>query len=169
MKEKLEEYLFREGTYTLAVLDGASVPDLPGHIHKLEPPSTCLYTGELAPDLQYAAPYLVYLFPGAPFSDWVLGECWGKHWGIFAHSRHSLREMRRHFRSLITVYNEDGKPMIFRYYDPRVLTSFLPTCSSDELQTVFGKVDRFFAENVEAGHLMSYSLEAGELNQIELR
>jgi len=168
MKEKLEEHLFRDGTHTLAILDGASVPDLPVRIYKLEPPSVCLLTGELEPDVQYAAPYLVYLTRGKPFTDWVLSECWGKHWGIFAQSRHSLREMRRHFRALITVYDESGNPMMFRYYDPRVLTSFLPTCNGGELKTFFGKVDSFFAEKVESGHLMKYTLESGELAQKEL-
>lgn len=168
MKHKLEEHLFRKGMHTLAILDGASVPDLPMRIYEMDPPNYCLFTGELEPDLQYAAPYLVYLFRNSDFTEWLLSECWGKHWGIFAQSRHSLGNMRRHFRSLVRVYDEDGKPMIFRFYDPRVLISFLPTCNGGELNTVFGQIDTYFAEDPKAQSLVSFHLEEGVLDRQEL-
>lgn len=167
MKHTLEEHLFQKGMHTLAILDGASVPDLPIRLYEMDPPNYCLFTGELEPDLQYAAPYLVYLFRNSDFTNWLLSECWGKHWGIFAQSRHSLGNMRRHFRSLVRVYDEDGKPMIFRFYDPRVLTSFLPTCNPGELKTVFGQIDTYFAEDAEAQSLVSFSLEDGALERKE--
>jgi hypothetical protein len=36
--------------------------------------------------------------------------------------------------------------MLFRYYDPRVLRAFLPTCTLEEANTFFGPVDAFVAE-----------------------
>ena len=168
-KEELEKILFVENTRAFAILDGASIPDLRMKLYETQPPHYCLFRGERPPDVQEVAPYVVQLTPGGLFADWLLGACFGKHWGIFAHSRHSIKEMRRHFRSLITVYDETGKPMIFRFYDPRVLPNFLPTCDADELKTFFGNVDNFFAENVKAQTLLSYRVENDELKQTELK
>lgn len=168
-KEELEKILFVENTRAFAVLDGASIPDLRMKLYEMRPPHYCLFRGDRPPDVQEVAPYVVQLTPGTVFADWVLSECFGKHWGIFAHSRHSIKEMRRHFRGLITVYDEAGNPMIFRFYDPRVLPVFLPTCSIDELKTFFGTVDTLFAENVKEQSLLSFRLENDEFKKTELK
>lgn len=168
-KEELEKILFVENTRAFAVLDGASIPDLPKRLYETQPPHYCLFRGDRPPDVMEVAPYVVQLDPGSAFADWVLGECFGKHWGIFAHSRHSIKEMRRHFRSLVIVYDEEGKPMIFRFYDPRVLPNFLPTCEPQELNEFFGTVDMYFAENVKAQTLWSFKLENDALKQDELK
>ena len=167
-KEKLEEILFSQRTRSYAVLDGASVPDLPMKLFEMNPPRYCLLTGELEPDMAEVAPYLVRLYPRTPFTEWVLKECWRKHWGIFAHSRKTLNEMRKHFRSLVTVYDEKGNPMMFRFYDPRVLPRFLPTCKPAELKILFGDVESFFAESEEDGKLMNFRLtEENNIKQTE--
>jgi hypothetical protein len=36
--------------------------------------------------------------------------------------------------------------MVFRYYDPRVLRVYLPTCVTVELRTVFGPIECFWME-----------------------
>lgn len=167
-KEELEKILFVENARAFAVLDGASIPNLRMKLYEMRPPHYCLFRGERPPDVLDVAPYVVQLTPGTVFADWLLSESFGKHWGIFVHSRHSIKEMRRHFRSLITVYDEAGNPMIFRFYDPRVLSNFLPTCNADELKTFFGTVGTFFAENVKEETLLSFSLENDELKQTDL-
>lgn len=168
-KEDLEKILGIEQTRTFAVLDGASVPDLRMRLYETRPPHYCLFRGELAPDVAEVAPYVVQMMPGTSFTDWVLSECFGNHWGIFAHSRYSIKEMRRHFRALVSVYDETGEPLIFRFYDPRVLQNFLPTCNGGEMQTFFGNVDAFFAEKPEEQIILSFSLENDELKQKELK
>lgn len=158
--EKVKKELFSKVTRVYAILDGASVPGLPLKLYEMKPPRYCLFTGELEPDMAEVAPYLVRLYPKTPFTDWVLKECWGKHWGIFAHSRKPLKDMRQHFRSLITVYDEQGNPMTFRFYDPRVLRRYLPTCKPAELKIIFGDVETFFAESEENEKLLNYNLAA---------
>ncbi|HEX8638125.1 MAG TPA: DUF4123 domain-containing protein [Pyrinomonadaceae bacterium] len=163
--EKLNQQLFAPNARVYAVLDGASVPNLPMKLFEMNPPRYCLFAGELKPDMAEVAPYLVRLYPKTPFAEWVLKECWGQHWGIFARSRKSLNDMRAHFRSLTTVYDEKGDPMTFRFYDPRVLQSFLPTCKPAELKVFFGDVDTFFAES-EDDKLLSFNLaEENNLKQ----
>lgn len=155
-------------TNLFAVLDGVSVPDLPGRLHTSGLPNFCLLTGDLGPDMVHAAPYVVQLTTENDFSDWIFAESFGKHWGIFAQTLTSITEMRRHFRALLTVYSESGQPMLFRFYDPRVLNKFLPTCNGGELATIFGKVNALLAENAGSGKLVRSEVEAGKLKQTEL-
>ena len=164
-KEKLKQYLLSNQTKLFCVLDGVAVPDLPTQLYEMSPPNYCLFSGELEPELAYVAPYVVQLTPGHKFTDWVLNESFGKNWGIFVHCPHSITEMRRHFRSLVDVYDEEGNPMIFRFYDPRVLRQFLPTCETDELKTFFGKVQRYFAEDEADENLLGFELENDNLKE----
>jgi Domain of unknown function (DUF4123) len=157
--EKISQYLFSNTTRTYMVLDGASVSNLPMKLYEMRPPRHCLLSGELEPDMAEVAPYLVRLFPKTPFTEWALSEFWGKNWGIFAQSRFPINEMRKHFRSLTTVYDEKADSMLFRFYDPRVLRRFLPTCETDELKIFFGNVDAYFAESEDSENFIRYQIE----------
>lgn len=162
-REQLQQLLFTERTLVYAVLDGASIPDLRTKLYELKPPHHCLFRGTLEPDMQEVAPYIAGLQPGSDFVEWLLTESFGKHWGIFIHSRRSLKEMRLHLRKLLTVRNEAGDPMIFRFYDPRVMNEFLPTCTAKELETFFGNIDAFFAEDQKDQSIVTFTLENGRL------
>lgn len=167
--EKLNQHLLLKTTRVYVILDGANVPDLPMKLYEMKPPHHCLFTGELEPDMAEVAPYLVQLHPKTPFSEWVTKEFWGKNWGIFIHSRKALSDMRKHFRSLVTVYDETGNPMTFRFYDPRVLRRFLPTCNPAEMKVFFGEAEMLFAESEEAGKVLSFHLtEENHLKQSEI-
>jgi hypothetical protein len=146
--QTLKAQLFSaQGTRAFTILDGASVPDLPANMANFDPEQTCLYRGELEPDMAEVAPYLAFLERDAPFTDWVISNGWGQHWGIFGVTWADLRELRKHFRKFLMVYDEAGKSLYFRYYDPRVLRVYLPTCNADELKTVFGPVESYLMED----------------------
>jgi hypothetical protein len=103
--------------------------------------------GELSEELAEAAPYLVRILPDTAFTEWLLTEGWGNHWGIFALSKADMREMRKHFRTFLVVKNPEGKQIYFRYYDPRVLRAYLPTTSEDERRQVFGPIEMYLLES----------------------
>lgn len=147
------------------VLDGASVPDLVMKLFELQPEHCCLYLGDLAPDMAEVAPYLVQLQSDLPFADWLFQDGWGKHWGIFVHSQSDLRSLRRHFRNFLTVHDSAGKPLLFRYYDPRVLRVYLPTCNSEELGKMFGPVEAYLLEDQTPNTLLRYRFVSGALEQ----
>jgi hypothetical protein len=135
-----------------AVLDGASNPALLDHLYDGERIDfACLYRGDLEPDIAECAPYLVRLEANTPFADWVISNCSGRNWGIFALSEISLPVMLQHLRKFNMVYDpEDNESMLFRYYDPRVLREFLPNCPPEHALAFFGPVRSYFAEAEEA-------------------
>ena len=166
LKLALEVQLFpqEEGLNTYAVLDGASIPDLLDHLYgDVRPDFACLYRGELEPDMAEVAPYLVLLKPGQPFTDWLLTEGWGKHWGIFAISPADFKTTQKHFRTFLMVKDPDGSQIYFRYYDPRVLRIYLPTCNEEELEVLFGSLAGYICEGEKSDLLMSLSRESGRL------
>lgn len=149
-------------TQTYAILDGASIPELLDNLYGDEPPEfVCLYRGELEPDLAEVAPYLVQLEAGSPFTEWLLQNCWGKHWGIFATSAEDIETLRRHFRNFLMVRNPEGSQVYFRFYDPRVLRLFLPTCNAEDTESIFGPLFTYLCEAEKAEILLSFSIEDG--------
>lgn len=162
----ISTHLFgEENVRVFAVLDGALIDDLLDKLQQFEPEYYCLYRGDLKPDMAEVAPYLVRLRPDTPFAEWVIGKGWGKNWGIYVHSPANLQAMRKHFRTFLTVYDSNGKPMLFRYYDPRVLRLYLPTCNAQELQTVFGPITSYLVESEDPKTLLRFQLIKNTLHQ----
>jgi hypothetical protein len=162
---RLAPRLWSDGLATYALLDGAGIPNL---LDKLDEADgldyACLYSGELEPDIAEVAPYLARLEPGSAFAEWVAGA-WGEQRGIFAQvgPDTDMGALRRHFRKLNMVYGPDADPLLFRYYDPRVLRMFLPTCDPAQVREVFGPVQRFLAEGPGALEGMVLSAHGDEL------
>jgi Domain of unknown function (DUF4123) len=125
--------------------------------------SACLYEGPIPKVLEEAAPHVVRLVAASPYTRWYLGESWGKAWGLALQTRATLTTIRQHFRTLLLVRDERGNTLRFRFFDPRVLRRYLPTCTPSELKQVFGPVTRFFLEHPEQDRLVAYSLEEGAL------
>lgn len=148
---------------TFAILDGANIPELLPKLAEESPEHICLYRGELEPDLAECAPYLVRLERDSPFTRWLVSEGWGNNWGIFASTATDLQTLRRHFRGFLLVMSPEGKRLYFRYYDPRVLRSFLPTCTPRQLAEFFGPVGFFIAEDEEPVRAHAWSLADGQL------
>ncbi|MDH3494901.1 MAG: DUF4123 domain-containing protein, partial [Acidobacteriota bacterium] len=167
-KDKLRETLQVSNMRLYCVLDGAAVPDLPKRLYRSRLKNYCLLRGKLTPDVVHMAPYVVYLKPDSDFTSWVLDESFGKNWGIFAHSRSTITEMRRHFRSLINVHDEDGNPLIFRFYDPRVIRRYLPTCNLGEVKVFFGKIESYYVEADNEEKLLRYAIKDNELKVSEI-
>ncbi len=147
-----------------ALLDGASVPGLLDQLYgEPAPEFECLLRGELEPDMAEVAPYLVELERGSKFAEWVIAQGWGNHWGVFAVTQSDLRALRFHLRKLNIVYGPEGKPMMFRHYDPRVLRSFLPTCDAEQVKEMFGPIERYVAEGEARETALTFTQASGEL------
>jgi hypothetical protein len=163
--EAVSPILFKEeGASVYAILDGGSIPDLLDKLYGAQRPEfECLYTGEIKPDLAEVAPYLVRLEPKSEFTEWVIGQGWGKHWGVFVVAPVDFLAMRHHLRRFLMVHGSDGKSFYFRYYDPRVLRTYLPSCNSGELTEFFGPVKTWVQEGEDPAALLRFDFADGKL------
>jgi len=66
-------------------------------------------------------------------------------------------------REFLRVRDESGKRLIFRYYDPRVLRVYLPTCWPAELDTFFGPISAFITEGEDPGEILEFRNQHGTL------
>lgn len=139
----LHEQLFNTEHNVYTVIDGASVPALLAKLEEYEPESTCLFRGELTFDLAEAAPYLVKLEEDNLFSEWIVQESIDTPCCVYAYSEDDFFTLRKHFRSLLKVESPEGKILHFRYYDPRVMEVYLPTCTVKDNDVIFNKVKTY--------------------------
>ncbi|HKG92802.1 MAG TPA: DUF4123 domain-containing protein [Gemmatimonadaceae bacterium] len=145
-----------------AVLDGARDEGIRSLVRYSGMEQACLYAGRLPSQLEAAAPYLVRLVESAHFTRDLLEAGWGRSWGIYFTSRGTLDQLRRHLRTFLRVRDERGQRLIFRYYDPRVLRVFLPTCTPSELEQLFGPVDAYVAEGEDGRSVLRFRRREGE-------
>jgi hypothetical protein len=151
-----DELFAHPETRVYAVFDGAATPGLLDELYgDPRPDFVCLFTGALEPDMAEVAPYLALLEPDADFTRWALGN-WGQHRAIFAVSQGELWQLRNHFRALITIYDPRGRPLNFRYYDPRVLRVLMPTFDREQMATFFGPVLTYCLEDEDPTVLLRY-------------
>jgi len=107
---------------------------------------TCLYRGDAAVTMAEVAPYLVQLDRASRFTSWAIEQGWGNSWGVFLNAPVTLEVLRNHFRRFVFAQLPDGRNVYFRFYDPRVLRVYLPTCTAEEAGKIFGPVERFVVE-----------------------
>lgn len=169
---ELREQLYASPDLTVfGILDGASCKDLIPNLRKHAPDHQCLFAGKLDPSVEQTAPYIVELDPSSKFTEWVLADGWGCHWGIFATTEVDLKTLRRHLKTFLLVTTPGGKQLYFRYYDPRVFRVYLPTCNALETEQVFGPVAAYLMEDEKAESFLVFrpGSEAPKLSEFPIR
>ena len=106
-----------------------------------------LYEGEEGAKLAQVAPYLVRLQKDSPLLEALVKEGWGKSWGIYLTSPSALQEVRHHLRHFLQVKLPGGEQVYFRFYDPRVMRVFLPTCTPEDTTQFFGPIQNYLVED----------------------
>ncbi len=122
------------------VLDGARDKRIEPLINNSNIEHSCLYAGNLTYKLKRAAPHIVKLSENSNFTSKILTLGWGKSWGIFllANQETSMTTVRANCRRLAKVKGLNGKSLVFRYYDPRVIRLMLPACNQHEVNCILG-------------------------------
>lgn len=149
-----------------AVLDAARDDRILTLLRESPNPTRSLLAGVRGDTLADVASYLVQLAP----NDWLLSalvhEGWGYAWGIYLDCPLPFDQVRRHLRHFLRVRAEGEKDFLyFRFYDPRVLSIFLPTCTPDQLREFHGPILRFWGEDAEVSppaspHLFEFGAPA---------
>jgi hypothetical protein len=151
-----------------AILDAARDQRIFSAVDRTYQDKCCLYAGDLPWQLQMAAPYLVHLEPEDRFTNYLIDNGWGNSWGVFLRTETSLKNLRNHLRGFLRVRDEAGRRLIFRYYDPRVLRVYLPTCVRSELHTVFGPILQFLTEARDPAWITEFSFDGSKLEQTQI-
>ena len=159
--QALSEILFdagREEQQAFAVLDGASVRGLVRAIETHGMDSSSLFEGAQDLSMERVAPRLVQLDRASGFTDWMLSRGWGRHWGILLQSQADMGTLLKHLRSMLMVESPTGALVLFRFYDPRVLRTYLPTCTAQEAETFLGPIEAVFLESSDGNEALRFSL-----------
>ncbi len=155
----LHAQLFNGQYDVYSVIDGASAPPLLGKFAEYEPKHTCLFRGELSIEMAEVAPYMVKLEADNDFTNWLLEYATGSPCCIFAHTDKNFLALRKHFRSFLRVQSPEGETLHFRYYDPRVLSVYLPNCEEEENKVLYADVvERYFIFDLEEQELKEFEI-----------
>ncbi|TGO02267.1 hypothetical protein PN36_27805 [Candidatus Thiomargarita nelsonii] len=162
LRDTLYQLSFAQDKQLYIILDAARVEKMPAQLFELEddPEYFSLFFDTPQAELIDVAPYLVKVDMESRLLAWMLDEGRGQSWGIFltAAADVELEQLLEHLRSFLKVKDPDDKELFFRFYDPRVLRIFMPTCNAQEMFQFFGPVvNSYLAENDDAKTLLQFS------------
>jgi hypothetical protein len=139
-----------------AVLDAARSDRIVTVLQESVEEYKSLYEGVEGEALAHVAPYLVSLPPASRLLARLCEEGWERRWGSFLASRRSFKDVRRHLRRFLMIADADTRERFyFRFYDPGVLRSFIPTATTRQREEFFGPIAAFWAEG-EHGELLRF-------------
>lgn len=130
----------RQGARVHAVIDGLVVPGIGDKLKTADVAAwDCLQRGALSSEAAQRAAYLAELKEVSPFSEWLFGEATATYpgWGLLSVSTRPLLAVREHCRAIGDVTTPDGERRAWRWYDPDVLRTALPTLLAGQLDEVF--------------------------------
>ena len=125
------------GGKLFAVVDGAVAFALVEQARRLGLRNESLLGGQRSPYLAAVAPYLIEIDPQSGFLDLWCGYL-KKCPGVLIETPLEFAPLLEHVRRLFASRDAAGKETFFRFYDPRVLETWLPGRSADELVRFFG-------------------------------
>lgn len=138
-----------------AVLDACDSPAIQAKITDLGSSRVlCLYRGEISPAISEVAPYLARV--DHSLLAWMVGAVWNEPWGILIVAKYEPDAIRRHLRKFLMIQDEAGETIYFRYYDPRVLSTFLASCYKNEIDHFFGPITAFGFRAGASGYCLAH-------------
>lgn len=148
---------------TCAIIDAACIFGDVETTKNLQSNFLSLFMGKEEELLSAVAPYLFPFQFNTEFGKWLLEKGWGNAWGLFLTTKLSMEDLREHFRKFLMVKTDEGKEIYFRFYDPRVLRVFLPSCDEQQLEKFFGLVDNYTMEDENSEYAVKFSLKNKKL------
>jgi hypothetical protein len=148
----LLDALYRDGEPVYAVLDAlkdARIPvflDASGERHAR------------VDDANPHSPYLVVVPPESRLLDVLVKDGWNQGWGFYFTARIGFEDAVYHWRSFLTLRNQNGQAVNFRFWDPRVLRAIVPAMEPEEAGAFFGLLSRFIVEGENPGTALEFSL-----------
>lgn len=158
----------RQQTNLYALLDAAREQTVIERLKASGEQHASLYDGEEGEQLSTFGPWLVKLSPDKPLLEELVRDGWANSWGVYLTCAKPFAEIRRHLRRFLVVKLPDGRQVCFRYYDPRVLRTYLPTCNSEEVVTFVGPMGKYLVESVDETELQEFTANYKDWRRVEL-
>ncbi len=141
----LQRLAGEDGGQLYAVVDAARDEEVLRLLALNDTPFASLYQGKLQP-LMSVSPFLVQFHETAEICRWLTTTAWGDSCGMLCTVEAGLQALAAHLSGLVIAEDARGVEVFFRYYDPRVLPAYLPSCTGEELDRFFGPVRRLMVE-----------------------
>ena len=155
---------FAAGGYLFAIMDGCFCPQVLDHLQQ-SAPSRVMPLLAPTPELN-GAPIPALIQVDGPMLEFILAEVGQNPWGVFAMSKSDLDSLRLHFRRFLVVELPDGDNWLFRFFDPRLLPTYLNHCEDWELQKFFGPVRGFGIPSGESIAIVQYKAEEMDSSRV---
>jgi Domain of unknown function (DUF4123)/Inner membrane component of T3SS, cytoplasmic domain len=166
---RLQDLLAKDFQPLYALLDASREPSVLKVILESKQEYQSLYEGPQGAQLAHFAPYLIRVPQKSQLLETLVQQAWSKSWGVFLTCGKPFKDLRTHFRYFLTVKLPDGQQVYFRYYDPRVLRLFLPTCLPEETTQFFGPVKQFLIEAEDPATALHFTPSPKGAEKKELR
>lgn len=106
-----------------------------------------LFSYELALGEFDVSPCLIRLDHHQEIKKQLIIRGWGKKWSMFLTSDADTETLLTHLKIILHPLTGNGRPLIFRFYDPVILSDYLPLLTPVETAGFFGPVKRFIVES----------------------
>jgi hypothetical protein len=161
------EHLRTQPAPVFALLDAARDDGILPLLRRYREPFRNLYDGESAERLENLAPYLLSVSRDSKLLAELVHQGWGKSWGVYLTCDLGLPEVRKHLRHFLIVDGGEDMKLYFRFYDPRVLRSFLPGFTAEEAARFFGPIRSYVLEDEDPQSLIRCLPAPGAAAKVE--
>jgi hypothetical protein len=108
-------------------------------------------------DLDACAPHLLWLPMVRSLAKEIVLDAASESECVFLEAQAPFAEVARHLRRQLVVESEDGSSKLFRFFDPAILRTYLPTLSERESSRFFGPITSFYIVTRGARSLVPYA------------
>lgn len=131
-------------TYRYAVIDLAAAPDLSKIVMgRLSQDAQPLFAPTLDVDILSVGPWITNVARIPELEPAIDAQYSSAPWGYFVETTVDIVSLRRAFRRYNYVKIPDREaPVLFRYWDPRVMRSFLSVATKEQFTVLFEFIDR---------------------------
>jgi hypothetical protein len=156
--EGLLELARKDGAQLYGLLDSARSETVLQQLSKGETVYESLYRGLKAEERYWeVSPFLLECREESEIFTWQTTEAWGDSCSLYLISDEDLPGLVSHFQKFVKVVTFEEEELLFRFYDPRVLRLYLPTCNKTELEHFFGPVRRFLVEDETGETILTFA------------